>query len=99
MPRYDVYKVERGAGYLLDVQSDLLGELGTRIVVPLLPRQSAPEPAKRLNPVFAKGGEHYVMATQFLATLPVSVLKRPEANLAAHYDDITNALDMVFHGF
>lgn len=97
MPKYDVYEAERGSGYLLDVQSDLLEQFGTRIVIPLLPIQGAPEPAKRLNPVFELKGEHYVMATQFLAA--VSVLKRPQANLASHYDDITNALDMVFHGF
>lgn len=99
MPRYDIYRPERGSGYLLDVQSDLLDQLSTRIVVPLLPKQDAPEPATRLNPVFELDGEDHVMVTQFLVAVPVSVLKRPEANLAYRYDDITNALDMVFHGF
>ena len=52
MARFDIFKNEGGAGYLLDVQSDLLSGLNTRVVVPLLPKSSAPSPAQRLNPVF-----------------------------------------------
>tara|TARA_Y100001001_G_scaffold162539_1_gene189339 strand:+ start:1457 stop:1615 length:159 start_codon:yes stop_codon:yes gene_type:complete len=52
MSRFDIFENEEGAGYLLDVQSDLLSGLNTRVVVPLLPKSSAPFPAQRLNPVF-----------------------------------------------
>ncbi|WP_406240282.1 CcdB family protein, partial (plasmid) [Acetobacter orientalis] len=54
MARFDVYRLAgRGeARFVLDVQADLLYELGTRIVVPLLLQKVAPKPAKRLNPVF-----------------------------------------------
>ncbi|WP_438887671.1 CcdB family protein, partial [Bacillus cereus group sp. BC232] len=53
MARFDIFDNEGGGGYLLDVQSDLLGGLNTRVVVPLLPQSSAPPPAQRLNPVFS----------------------------------------------
>jgi len=55
MARFDIVDNEGGGGYLLDVQSDLLGGLNTRVVVPLLPQSSAPSPAQRLNPVFSIG--------------------------------------------
>ncbi len=99
MARYEVFPNPDGAGYLLDVQADLLDTLNTRIVVPLMPRDKAPKPAKRLNPVFEIEGEQMVMLPQFLAAVPVAILKTPVANLATRHDEIINALDMVFVGF
>ena len=49
MARFDVYANPGGAGYVFDVQADVLHELNTRIVVPLLPPAQAPLPAKRLK--------------------------------------------------
>ena len=51
MARFDFYVNSEG-GYLLDVQANLMSELNTRVVIPLMPRASAPKPAERLNPVF-----------------------------------------------
>jgi len=39
------------------------------------------------------------MATQFLASVPASILANPVQNLANEFAEITNALDMVFQGF
>lgn len=50
MARFDVYQNPDGQGALLDVQADLLSQLNTRVVVPLLPASYAPIPAKHLNP-------------------------------------------------
>lgn len=61
MPKYDVFSNPSGDGFLLDVQSDLLSDLNTRVVVPLLPVTSAPKPATRLNPTFDINGERVVM--------------------------------------
>lgn len=43
------YKNPDSAGYLLDIQADLLNYLNARIVVPLLPLDLAPKPAAMLN--------------------------------------------------
>ena len=99
MAKHDAYPNPSGTGYLLDVQTDLLDGLNTRIVVPLMLLDEAPTPAKRLNPVFQIGGQRVVMVTQFLAAVPISDLKTPVANLSGQFFDITNALDMVFQGF
>ena len=37
MARYDVYANPNADGYLLELQTDLLDELKTRVVVPLIP--------------------------------------------------------------
>jgi toxin CcdB len=99
MARFDVFVNESGAGYLLDVQSDLLSGLNTRVVVPLLPTSSAPSPAQRLNPVFIINGEELVMATQYLAAIPDGEVRSGVGSLAEQQDEISEALDMLFLGF
>ncbi|TIW16544.1 MAG: plasmid maintenance protein CcdB [Mesorhizobium sp.] len=99
MARYDFYRNPGSGGYLLDVQSDLLEHLDTKVVVPLLPPNIAPLPARRLNPIFRIDGEDHVMVTQFMSALTASELRAAEGNLARHHGDIVAALDMLFQGF
>lgn len=99
MARFDVHPNPGGAGYLLDVQADVLAALNTRIVVPLLPLDQAPIPARRLNPVFQIDEAPHLMATQFLAAVPRTLLRRPVTNLADQSDDIMAALDLALTGF
>ncbi len=98
MARFDVYASPDGGGYLLDVQADLLSSLNTRVVVPLMPVNAAPSPAKRLNPVFDIHNEGHVMVTQFLSAVPASILKTPISSFALHDTEITGALDMLATG-
>ncbi|WP_299084947.1 CcdB family protein [uncultured Ruegeria sp.] len=86
MPKYDVYSNPSGDGFLLDIQTDLLSDLNTRVVVPLLPKSKAPKPATRLNPVFGINGELVVMATQFLAAAPVGILKSQVGDLKDEFE-------------
>ena len=99
MAKFDVYPLPHGRGYLIDCQADLLSDLNTRFVVPLLPTADAPRPAARLNPVFDIAGEPYVMVTQFAATVNASDLTTRSMSLAEHDLTIGNALDMLISGF
>ena len=105
MPRFDVY-LNSGAHaavtpYLLDVQSDLLQGLDTRIVVPLRRRDRFPDVALPVNliPVFEVEGVKCLMETPKLASVPLRLLKTPVASLAASRFEITAALDFLFQGF
>ncbi|PZX09881.1 CcdB family protein [Celeribacter halophilus] len=98
MARYDVYASPDGAGFLLDVQAELLDDLNTRVVVPLMSVVAAPAPARQLNPVFDIRSERYVMVTQFLSAVPVSILKTSVVSLAKHDREIDGALDMLLTG-
>jgi toxin CcdB len=99
MARFDLYRNPTGPGYLLDVQSDLVSELNTRIVVPLMRKRDAPKPAGRLNPVFEVDGAEFVMTTQFMASVPRSELGRRAGSLAREDVAIGDALDMILVGF
>lgn len=102
MAKYDVYSLGAesvSGGYVVDVQTDLLHHIDTRMVVPLVAKKTYRVSASRLNPVFAINETDYVLLTQSMSSVPTKILNQPVANLSAHFDEITNALDMLFQGF
>ena len=105
MARFDVY---RNGGphadavpYLLDVQSDLLHGLDTRVVIPLRRRDRLPAVRlpRNLVPVLEVEGIECIVETPKLAAVPTRALKTPVASLAASQTEITQALDFLIHGF
>jgi toxin CcdB len=89
----------KGGCYLLDCQADLLSELNTRFVVPLLAAGEAPKPAARLSPIFTIEGEALVMVTQFSAAISGRELGDRIDSLLDEQDSIGNALDMLISDF
>jgi toxin CcdB len=88
-----------GAGYVVDVQSRLLDDLATRVVIPLIPHRSAPAiPLKTLNPVFSIAGDAFVLMTQAMASVPLIQLRDPVGSLADQRDDIVRAIDALLSG-
>ncbi len=99
MARFDLYRPKSGPALLLDVQSDFLDHLKTRVVVPLVAPGSVPAPIRDLHPVFEIDGQRLLLATQFLAAIPKRELGTLAGNLEAERDAITRALDLLFTGF
>ncbi|TGQ30474.1 MULTISPECIES: CcdB family protein [unclassified Mesorhizobium] len=99
MARYDVFAGRVEGSYLLDVQSDLLDEFETRVVIPLLPVTTTPLPMRKLHPIVEINGRKLVMATHLIATVPTEELGESRLNIVRHHDDIVAALDMLFQGF
>jgi toxin CcdB len=101
MAQFDVYRnPKRGAfPLLLDVQDDLLAQLGTRVVVPLSSlRTHGAVPISRLNPTTRVGSTTYVLVFQELAAIPVAALGAKVASLADRRTDLVAALDLLFTG-
>lgn len=105
MARFDVYR-NSGAHaadtpYLLDVQSNLLAELETRIVVPMRRRDRFPlvRLPSNLTPVFMVEGVECILETPKLAAVPLKILKSPIESLVVSQFEIVAALDFLFHGF
>ncbi len=98
MAQFDVYAMPDGS-LLLDCQADILNELNTRFVVPLLDPDDAPKIVRGFNPAFEIGGQAVVMYTQFSAAVPVSILTQPIDNLASQHFTILGALDMLITGY
>ena len=105
MARFDVYP-NPGAHaattpYLVDVQSDLLDGLDTRMVIPLRSREhfAKVKLPERLTPVFELAGKDYLLETPKMGAIPERVLKAPVASLAVEQARIAAALDFLFQGF
>lgn len=96
MAKGDIFRFEDG--YAVDVQSDLLFDLQTRVVVPLRPMSEYGQPADRLNPIIWINGEQWVLLPQFIATLDRAEIGEKVGEFEDDFA-LTNALDMVFHGF
>lgn len=104
MAQFDVYRNANPATraripYLLDVQSDLLDSLATRVVVPLCkPGILKGRLAERLNPLFVVEGREVAMLTPEIAGVPVKVLGEAIGNLSTQRGAIIGALDLVITG-
>ena len=100
MARFDLFRRPRSQpGYLVQLQSDFLDALETRVVAPLLPPAAVPVPLRDLHPRFDIEGEPYLLAAQLLGAIPKRELGSPVGSLAAHQDEITRALDILMTGF
>lgn len=106
MARFDIYPNpgqtrKSDVPYLLDVQSDLLNALDSRVVVPLrrVDRFDKVALPRNLAPVFEIDGLACFMETAKLAAVPAKILKPPVASLASHQAEVTTALDFLFQGY
>lgn len=105
MARFDVY-ANPGQGadstpFLLDVQSDLLDGLDSRVVIPLRDVRRFPDVKlpERLMPVLLVGDERLLLETPKMAAVPRRVLKTVVASLGHEQARITAALDFLFQGY
>ena len=105
MARFDVYanpgNHAKTTPYLLDVQSNLLDGLDSRMVIPLRSLKHFPKVkvATQLTPIFKIGGKDYLLETPKMGAVPQRVLKSPIASLAESEAEITAALDFLFQGY
>ncbi len=106
MARFDIYpnpghNKKSDVPYLLDVQSDLLSALDSRVVVPLrrVDRFDKVTLPKSLAPVFEIDGLSCFMETAKLAAVPAKILQLPVTSLANQHVAITTALDFLFQGY
>lgn len=103
MSQFDVYRnvdtVEaKTFPYLLDIQSDLLEHLATRVVVPLIRAESVDVSFPRLNPRFVIEGISVAMLTPQIRGVISRRLGNAVTSLAAQRHEIIAAIDIVISG-
>ena len=104
MAQFDVYEnqnpeTKKYIPYLLDVQADLLDDLSTRVVVPLITAAAMGKAAKHLNPKFKILRTNVIMSTAELAGVDLRILGDKVCSLKEHRTEIIAALDFLFTGF
>ena len=104
MAQWDVYANPNPGSraevpYLVDVQSDLLHDVPTRLVIPLAPpRRRLSGLPQRMSPVFEVQGLQLLLLPQEAGPVAARVLRQPFANLRADAHRIIDALDAVVSG-
>lgn len=105
MPQFAVHRNRNAATrvrfpLLLDVQTELLDELGTRVVIPLTPASATAKRAsmQSLTPLCTVEGKDYLIVTPQLAGIAAKELGPPVANLVKERQAILAALDLLFTG-
>lgn len=104
MAQFDVYANPSKASkahypYLVDVQSSLLSELATRIVIPLGKRSAfGGEAMQGLTPEISFGDEKLLLLTPQISAVSEKHLKNPVGSLSHFREQIVGALDMAITG-
>jgi toxin CcdB len=103
MSQFDVYEntnseTKKTIPYLLDIQADLLDNLATRVVVPLINASAMGKAAQHLNPQFKIKRTALIMSTAELAGVSVNILGVKVCSLKGQRVEIIAALDFLFTG-
>lgn len=101
MAQFDVYKnindsSKKSIPYLLDIQNDILKNLSSRVVVPLVLNSKS---AKILNPIFEIENLKVIMSTAELASISNDIIGEKVCSLQERRDEIIGAIDFLITGF
>ncbi|RKU01811.1 hypothetical protein C7H84_19030 [Burkholderia sp. Nafp2/4-1b] len=107
MARFDLYKNPSTRSritspFLLDVQSDHLGDLISRVVIPLtrvVGNYTPSKVAQDLSPIIYIAGEPFVLETPLLGAFRTSELGRAIGTLKDERDRISAALERLFGAY
>lgn len=104
MAQFSVHKNKnpktRGAyPFLVNVQSDLLQDLRTRVVVPLVKQTAVgKKPIKDLTPIVEVEGQKFLLLIPQLAGIAANDLGAQVASVVSSRDAIVAALDFLITG-
>jgi toxin CcdB len=98
MAQFDIHVLPGTDGYVVDIQSDLLNHLNTRVIAPLLPAAGVPPSIRSLHPVFDLDGRPLVLAIHLLSAVPMRELGARRGSIANRRDDVVRAIDALLIG-
>lgn len=88
------------APYLVDIQSDIIDILNTRLVIPLYDSDLFHQPVPdKLTPRLSIHGHDYILMTHLMAAVPQSILGKEIKNLSDEKERIKKAVDLLIDGF
>jgi len=104
MCQFDVYAnlsraTRKAYPLIVDIQSNVISEIATRIVVPLGKKALfRSEELKGLTPTITYEGEDFLLLIPQIASMPAKALKDPIGSLSHLRDEIIAALDFAITG-
>ncbi|MGS2718844.1 CcdB family protein [Eionea flava] len=103
MLQFDVYQntdsdTNQAYPYFVDIQTDLLEVLNSRVVIPLTnvrPDRGLPN---NICPAVEINDEFFYLLTYQITTVSVAFLKNKQGSLSLNRTDIINSVDFLFSG-
>lgn len=95
--QFDLYRLPNG-GLVVVLQNDLLDQIQTRVVAPLVSATVFEQVMQSRNPTITLGEESYVFMPQLAATLTMGELGEKVGSLDIVRDTIVRALDALLSG-
>ncbi len=104
MAQFDIHtnidpKSRSRTPYILDIQSDHLDVLATRIVVPVQKIRDGDDRITRIHPIVEIAGQRYVAVVSEMAAILARILGPVVATAADARTDIVAAVDLLITGF
>lgn len=104
MTQFTLYKNEDKSSrktypYFVNVQSDLLNDLNSRLVIPLSPGSAVNNTnAKKLCPIINLDEGTFILLVHQMTSVPRSILKAEITSLKSYRCEIMDAIDMLITG-
>lgn len=103
MKQYDFYKntdkeTQTGYPYFIDIQAELLNDLKSRVVIPLVPAKDATSYPANLCSIIKISGKNFALLTHQITAIPTSLLENKEGSLIFNRNEIIAALDFLLTG-
>jgi len=104
MSQFSVYKnknprTKKTFPYLLDIQSDLLDQLRTTVVIPLGKYSIVKDQViTKLCPIVKIDGKKYAALTQQMAGIEKSLLDTNVTNISDYRSEFIDAIDLIISG-
>jgi toxin CcdB len=104
MHQFDVYVTQnratrRAYPYIVDIQSPIISDIATRIVVPLGRKAHFKnEEMKKLTPTIEYDGEELLLLLPQITSMPIKSLQNPIGSISHLREEIIAALDFAITG-
>jgi len=105
MPQFDIHTntnpySKKQYPYLIDVQSNILDQLETRLVIPLILKSNfGHNIIKYLTPILTINNQEYIVLTPQIAAINKKILGKTIDNCINYRTDIVSSVDFLITGF
>ena len=103
MAQFDIHKnpnpaARKHAPFVVDLQSDHLRHVATRLCAPIKSIKAASRPIEGVMPEIEIGGKRFRIYMQELAAVPAALLGPSTATAAAYRFQLISAVDLLVSG-
>lgn len=101
--QFDVYEnidqdTKKLYPYFVDIQTNLLDTLNSRVVIPLTPVDVNKEYPRNLCPMISIGKKDFALLSHQITSVPIGLLKRKAVSAKDRRLDIVSAIDFLVTG-